>query len=75
MVRCRKKGTDVSGLVNISAVMSEVGIQAVVNELSRRCWRMKWWRTSMCFVREEIASVLAIVHVLWLSHNIGKDVG
>ena len=29
----------------------------------------------MCLVHEEMTSVLAIVHVLWLSHNIGKDVG
>ena len=75
MVRCHKKGMDVSGLVNILAVMLEVGIQVVVNEPSRRCWQMKWWRMSMCLVCEEMTSVLAIVHVLWLSHSIEKDVG
>lgn len=29
----------------------------------------------MCLVLEEIESVLAMVHVLWLSHRIGNGVG
>ena len=29
----------------------------------------------MCFVLEEMTSVLAIVHVLWLSQKIGKGTG
>ena len=29
----------------------------------------------MCFVLEEMASVLAMVHVLWLSQRIGKGAG
>jgi len=59
----------------MSAVMSAVGIQVVVNDPSLRCCRIKWWRTSMCLVLEEMTSVLAIVHVLWLSQRIGNGEG
>ena len=61
--------------MRILAVISEVGSQVVIKEPSLRCWRIKWCRTSMCLVLEEMTSVLAIVHVLWLSQYIGKGMG
>ena len=55
--------------------MSDVGSHIVVKEPSLSSWRIKWCRTSICLVRDEITSVLAIVHVLWLSQKMGKGVG
>ena len=63
------------GLVKMSAVMFEVEIQVVTKEPSFRCWRIKWCRTSMCFVLDEMESVLAMVQVLWLSQRIWNGVG
>ena len=59
----------------MSAVMSEVETQVVMKEPSLRCCRIKWCRTSMCLVLDEMASVLAMVQVLWLSQRIGNGVG
>lgn len=61
--------------MKISAVISEVGIHVVAKEPLLRCCRMKWCRTSMCLVLEEMMSVLAMVQVLWLSHRIGNGMG
>jgi hypothetical protein len=52
------------GLVNTSATMSDVGTQCNGNNPLVVCSRMKWYRTSMCFVRGEMASVVAIARVL-----------
>ena len=59
----------------MSATISNVGIHTVANDPLAICSRMKWWLTSMCFVREERASVLAMDWVLWLSHNIEVVLG
>jgi hypothetical protein len=73
--RWRRKSVDCKGFVKMSAVMSLVGTHMVLKEPLLRCSRMKWWQTSMCFVLAEMLSVLAIVQVLWLSHNMGKGEG